>query len=57
LKPAQANTLQDPILKKHHKNKAGGVTQGEGPEFKPQYFPPKKRKKIHLHMNSGFKTY
>jgi hypothetical protein len=21
-----------------HKNRAGGVVQGEGPEFKPQYF-------------------
>jgi hypothetical protein len=26
---------QDPILKTHHKNRAGGVAQGEGPEFKP----------------------
>jgi hypothetical protein len=25
-----------------HKNRAGGVAEGEGPEFKPQYF--KKRK-------------
>jgi hypothetical protein len=38
LKPAQASSLQDPILKKtHHKNRAGGVAQGEGPEFKPQH--------------------
>jgi hypothetical protein len=36
LKPAQANSLWDPILKKiHHKNKTGGVAQGEGPEVKP----------------------
>jgi hypothetical protein len=28
--------LGDPILKKTlHKNKAGGVAQGEGPEFMP----------------------
>jgi hypothetical protein len=27
-----------------HKKRAGGVTQGEGPEFKPQYH---KEKKIH----------
>jgi hypothetical protein len=27
-----------PYLEKtHHKNRAGGVAQGEGPEFKPQY--------------------
>jgi hypothetical protein len=37
-KPAQANSLQGPILKKIlHKNKVGGVAEGEGPEFKPQY--------------------
>jgi hypothetical protein len=29
--------LQDPILKNPSKNRAGGVAQGEGPEFKPQY--------------------
>jgi hypothetical protein len=26
-----------------HKNRAGGVAQGEGPEFKPQYCKKKKR--------------
>jgi hypothetical protein len=32
-----------PYLKKTlHKNKAGGVAQGEGPEFKPQYQKKKK---------------
>jgi hypothetical protein len=25
-----------------HKNRAGGVAQGEGPEFKPQYWKKKK---------------
>jgi hypothetical protein len=25
-----------------HKNRAGGVAQGEGPEFKPQYWGKKK---------------
>jgi hypothetical protein len=30
--------VQETYLEKaHHKNRAGGVTQGEGPEFKPQY--------------------
>jgi hypothetical protein len=28
-----------------HKNRADKVTQGEGPEFKPQYHKKKKRKK------------
>jgi hypothetical protein len=27
-----------------HKNRAGGVAQGEGPEFKPQYHKKKKKK-------------
>jgi hypothetical protein len=39
LKPAQANSLQDPILRKPLTKKAGGVAQGEGPEFR------KKKKK------------
>jgi hypothetical protein len=37
LKPAQANRLGDPISKTLHKNRASGVAQGKGPEFKPQY--------------------
>jgi hypothetical protein len=28
-----------------HKHRAGGVAQGEGPEFKPQYCKKKKKKK------------
>jgi hypothetical protein len=38
-KPAWANSLQDPILKKPITKKwgAGGVAQGTGPEFNPQY--------------------
>jgi hypothetical protein len=35
LKPARASSSWDPILKNHHKKRAGGVAQGEGPEFKP----------------------
>jgi hypothetical protein len=27
------NSSGDPILKNPHKNRAGGVVQGEGPEF------------------------
>jgi hypothetical protein len=37
---------QDPISKTLHKNKAGGVAQGEGPEFKPQYHKKKKKKTV-----------
>jgi hypothetical protein len=45
-KPAQANSSRDPISKNtQHKNRAGGVAQGEGPEFKPQYCKKKKKKK------------
>jgi hypothetical protein len=34
-----------PYLKKaHHKNRAGGVAQGEDPEFKPQYHKKKKKR-------------
>jgi hypothetical protein len=39
-KPAPANSLRDPISKKKKKKsqkRAGGVVEGEGPEFKPQY--------------------
>jgi hypothetical protein len=36
-KPAKVNSFQDPILKSPYENKAGGVAQGEGYEFKPQY--------------------
>jgi hypothetical protein len=37
LKPAGGNSLLDPILKKPMTKRAGGVAQGVGPEFKPQY--------------------
>jgi hypothetical protein len=37
-KPAQANRSRDPISKKNPSQKrAGGVAQGEGLQFKPQY--------------------
>jgi hypothetical protein len=49
LKPAQANSLQDPILrgKKKSQNRAGGVTQGVGPEFKPQYWKKKRKENVY----------
>jgi hypothetical protein len=34
---------QDPISKKTFTQRAGGVAQGKGPEFKPQYCKKKKR--------------
>jgi hypothetical protein len=33
----------DPIWKNPSQNRAGGVAQGEGPEFKPQYCKKKKK--------------
>jgi hypothetical protein len=36
-KPAQPNSSQDPVLKKHNTKKSGGMAQGESPEFKLQY--------------------
>jgi hypothetical protein len=45
-KPAQANSSQDPILKNDSQKRAGGVAQGEGPEFKPQYWEKKKMEPI-----------
>jgi hypothetical protein len=42
LKPAQANSSRDPILKIPNTKRAGRVAQGEGPEFKPQYHTQKK---------------
>jgi hypothetical protein len=36
-KPAQANSLRDPISKIPITKRAGRVAQGEGHEFKPQY--------------------
>jgi hypothetical protein len=50
LKTAWANSLQNPILKNPiTKNWAGGVSQGEGPEFKVQYCKKKQKKKRKCH--------
>jgi hypothetical protein len=40
--PAQANSSWDPILKNPSQKRAGGVAQGVGPEFNPQYWEKKK---------------
>jgi hypothetical protein len=41
-KASLGNSLQEPISKISITKKAGGVAQGEGPEFKPQYNIKKK---------------
>jgi hypothetical protein len=46
LKPAQANSSQDPISKLPNTKSAGGVTQGVGSEFKPQYCKKRKKKDL-----------
>jgi hypothetical protein len=43
LKPAQANSLQDPISKIPNIKRTGGVAQGVGSEFKPRYCKKKKK--------------
>jgi hypothetical protein len=49
LKPAQANSLWDLSQKKNPSQKrAGGVAQGVGSEFKPQYWKKKKKRKMSL---------
>jgi hypothetical protein len=48
-KPVLANSLEDPISRKtHHTNKACGVAQGVGPEFKPKYQKTNKQKTMRL---------
>jgi hypothetical protein len=39
-----------------HKNRTGGVAQGEGPEFKPQYCKKKKKKKV-LYSAYDYKSF
>jgi hypothetical protein len=44
-KPAWANSSVRPFLEKSlHKNRTGGMAQGEGPELKPQYCKKKIKK-------------
>jgi hypothetical protein len=37
----EAEIRRTEARKKYHKKRAGGVTQGVGPEFKPQYHKKK----------------
>jgi hypothetical protein len=53
LKPARANGLQDPILKIPNTKRAGGVAQGIGPKFKPQYHKKKKKSFLLILINFG----
>jgi hypothetical protein len=41
LRPTQANSSRDPILKKICTKRVEGVVQGIGPELKPQYYKKK----------------
>jgi hypothetical protein len=54
IQPRQADSLWDPILKITHYKRAGGLAQGEGPEFKPQYH--KKQNKKKQLRNSSFQA-
>jgi hypothetical protein len=40
--------MRPPSQKTLHKNRAGGLVQGEGPELKPQYRKKKKKKKVYF---------
>jgi ribosomal protein L44E len=54
LKSAMANSWQDPTSKNWSEKRAGGVAEGVGSEFKPQYGKKKKKKKkevIRLQMD------
>jgi hypothetical protein len=44
-KPAQASSVGPYLEKNHHRKRASGVAQGEGPEFMPQYRKKKKKKR------------
>jgi hypothetical protein len=45
LKPAKANNSGEPISKNPSQKRAGGMAEGVGPEFKPQYQKKKKKGK------------
>jgi hypothetical protein len=45
LNPAWANSSKDPVLKNPSQKRVGGMAQGVGSEFKPQYHQKKKKKK------------
>jgi hypothetical protein len=54
LKPAQPNSSRDPISKHpSQKKRAGGLAQGTGPEFKPQYHKKKKKRSVWEYSSVG----
>jgi hypothetical protein len=56
-KAAWANSSQDPSSKKHNTKRTGGVAQGLGPEFKPQYRKKKKKKGKKKKRKPNFETW
>jgi hypothetical protein len=49
LKPTQANSFQDPISKIPSHERADGVAQGLGPEFKPSTTRKKKSVAVNVY--------
>jgi hypothetical protein len=49
---SQANSSQDPISKNPWKKSAGGVAQGVGPKFKPQYCQKEEKIQLEKHLKS-----
>jgi hypothetical protein len=57
LRPAQNKQFVKPYFENTcHKNRAGGVAQGVGPEFKPQNSQKKKKKKPKTDQRSKCET-
>jgi hypothetical protein len=52
LKPTQAEFIRPCLKKTLHKNRAGGMAQGAGPEFKPQYGKKRKQKEKNLSQHA-----
>jgi hypothetical protein len=52
-KSALANRLWPYLEKTHHNERDGGVVQGIGPEFKPQYCKKKKKRQYEV-INTTF---
>jgi hypothetical protein len=47
LKPSSAISSREPILKKTLAKRVGGVSQGEGPECRPQYHKEKEETAVY----------
>jgi hypothetical protein len=55
-KPAMTNSFQGPISKNPSQKRAGGVAQGVGLEFKPQYNTSKNAEKLESWCMTGWKV-